>query len=267
MLEFSLASSERTMQLPNKPNKFQYFAHFAGLTAGCTVLLAAFGLPGISSVVQPAGSANALSASVADQSTVKQSIAKQSIAKQSIAKQPLTSEATPRQKTSVEGEFVGPATDCDGDGLADDSQIDFNNDGVPDNCVEGREDIPEPPFEQTFLPSQDNFYAALPPVGWNARYQCGETATEIFLRRPSEDKMEYIGEGLVLTSDIVYDDIDANLNQPLLIQDPTSGVRYSFQRESNGEIYEYAIANYGGTVGLYVYQTGQQIVAVPCISE
>jgi hypothetical protein len=241
MLKFLLASSERTMQLPNKPNKFQCFTHFAGFA----ILLAALGLPGISSDVYAAATANGH--------------------RLSVAKQPLL-EAGSRHKTSAEGEYVGPVTDCDGDGVTDDSPIDFNNDGVPENCVEGREAIPEPPFEQTFLPSQESFYAALPPVGWNAQYQCGDTATEIFLRRPSEDKMEYIGEGLVLTSDVVYDDTDPNLNQPLLIQEPTSGVRYSFQRESDGEIYEYAIANYGGKVGLYVYQTGQQIVAVPCVT-
>ena len=30
------------------------------------------------------------------------------------------------------------------------------------------------------------------------------------------------------------------------------------------EFYEYAIADYNGNVGLYIYQTGEQIVAAPC---
>ncbi|MEL6813577.1 MAG: hypothetical protein AAFP03_02040 [Cyanobacteria bacterium J06598_3] len=169
-----------------------------------------------------------------------------------------------------QGEFIGPAVDCDGDGLVNDSRIDFDGDGTGDECVESPADIPEPPFEQTYTPTSDSFYGSLPAVGWRAQYQCGdalgEEGFEVTLRRPSEDTLEYAAEGLTLSSPIVYDDIDPNLNQPLIVQDPTDGVRYSFQQQRGGEFYEYAIANYNGNIGLYVYQTGEQVVAAPCSS-
>lgn len=110
------------------------------------------------------------------------------------------------------------------------------------------------------------FEQIVPSVGWAARYQCGDGLYEVTLRRPNAGKLEYVSDGLTLSSDVVYDDIDPNLNQPLVIQDPTDGVRYSFQQEQDGEFYEYAIANYSGNVGLYIYQTGEQIVAAPCQS-
>ncbi len=165
-----------------------------------------------------------------------------------------------------QGELVGPPIDCDGDGFDNDSRIDFDGDGVADDCVPGGEAIPEPPFAQSFTPTKEMFEQIVPSVGWAARYQCGDGLYEVTLRRPNAGKLEYVSDGLTLSSDVVYDDIDPNLNQPLVIQDPTDGVRYSFQQEQDGEFYEYAIANYSGNVGLYIYQTGEQIVAAPCQS-
>ena len=164
-----------------------------------------------------------------------------------------------------QGEVIGPALDCDGDGLRDESRIDFDGDGIPDECVTGTEAVPEPPFEQTYAPSADSFYTQLPAVGWAARYQCADGLYDITLGRPAEDKLEYSTDGLTLTAPIVYDDIDPNLNQPLIVQDPQDGIRYSFEQAQDGEYYEYAIANYSGDIGLYIYQTGQQIVAAPCL--
>lgn len=170
-----------------------------------------------------------------------------------------------RLKTAeVQGDFVGPVTDCDGDGLQDDSRIDFDGDGVADDCVSGREAIPEPPFQQSYTPTADAFYALLPAVGWQASYQCGDGLWEVTLRRPSEDTLQYVSQGLTLESDIVYDEIDPNLNQPLVVRDPVSGLRYRFSQEQGENFYEYAIADYDGSVGLYVYQMGEQIVATPC---
>jgi hypothetical protein len=35
------------------------------------------------------------------------------------------------------GVQIGPAIDCDNDGKADDARMDYNGDGVPDDCVIG----------------------------------------------------------------------------------------------------------------------------------
>lgn len=161
------------------------------------------------------------------------------------------------------GELIGPAIDCDGDGLSDDSRIDFDGDGLPDDCVEGREEIPEPPFEQTYRPTPEVFYSLLPPVGQRSRYQCGGDY-EMTLSRPTADQLEFSADGLTLASAIVYDDLDPNLNQPLIVQDPIDGIRYDFGLSQAGEFYEYAIASYSGDVGLYIYQNGAQIFAAPC---
>ena len=170
-------------------------------------------------------------------------------------------------KTEEEpGTVIGPATDCDGDGVNDDARFDFNNDGAADECVVGGQEaaIPEPPFVQSYVPSNEAFYSTLPEVGWNMRYQCGDGLYEISLARPSEDQLRYSADGIILTTPIIYDDIDPNLNRPLLIQEPVEGIRYAFTQEQDGEFYEYAIADYSGSVGLYVYQTGEQVVAAPC---
>ncbi|MEM6450397.1 MAG: hypothetical protein AAF703_08795 [Cyanobacteria bacterium P01_D01_bin.105] len=173
--------------------------------------------------------------------------------------------STARSKTEGrQGVFVEPATDCDGDGLNNDSKIDFDGDGIADECVlDAREDIPEPPFQQSFTPSPEQFNSLIPDVGWNAQYQCGD-GLEVVLSRPSENELQYRADGITLSSPVVYDDIDPNLNQPLVVQDPMSGLRYSFRQERDGEFYEYAIADYNGNVGLYVYQTGAQVIAAPC---
>lgn len=189
----------------------------------------------------------------------------QPITKPTTLTKPAVHEPTARTKTGgVPGKFIGPAIDCDGDGLSNESRIDFDGDGNSDECVIGVEEIPEPPFQQTYLPTAENFYRLLPAVGWSAQYQCDGGLYEFTLRRPSEDQVEYSADGVILSSSIVYDDIDPNLNQPLIIQDPEDGVRYSFQQAQDGEFYEYAIANYTGNIGLYIYQTGEQIVAAPC---
>ncbi|MGD1897624.1 MAG: hypothetical protein ACFB16_11815 [Phormidesmis sp.] len=166
---------------------------------------------------------------------------------------------------SVQGEFIGDIVDCDGDGLTDDARIDFDGDGVSDECVDGAEAIPEPPFQQSYTPTSEAFNSLLPAVGWNAQYQCADGLYEVTLRRPSADKLEYSSEGLTLSTPIVYDDLDPNLNQPLIIQDSEAVIRYAFTQQNEGEFYEYAIADYSGNVGLYVYQTGEQIVAAPCV--
>jgi hypothetical protein len=179
--------------------------------------------------------------------------------------QPFAGKPEARNKIDEEvGELVGPAVDCDGDGVRDDARIDFNGDGVADECEPEGEAIPEPPFQQTYTLSSEAFYSQIPAVGWKARYQCGDGLYEITLERPDADQIRYSVDGLTLTSKIVYDDIDPNLNQPLIVKDPAEGVRYTFSQEQGGEFYEYAVADYGGNVGLYVYQTGVQIVAVPC---
>ena len=56
------------------------------------------------------------------------------------------------------------------------------------------------------------------------------------LRRPNAGKLEYVSDGLTLSSNVVYDDIDPNLNQPLVIKDPADGVRYSFQQEQGQKV-------------------------------
>ncbi|NJM98867.1 MAG: hypothetical protein HC800_18455 [Phormidesmis sp. RL_2_1] len=101
-------------------------------------------------------------------------------------------------------------------------------------------------------------------MGWSAQYQCGEGLYQVTLRRSTADQLIYSADGLTLSSDITYDDIDPNLNQPLLVQDPVEGLRYSFSQTQGDDFYEYAIADYSGDIGLYIYQTGQQIVATPC---
>ncbi|MEL6352842.1 MAG: hypothetical protein AAFR58_13865 [Cyanobacteria bacterium J06627_28] len=179
----------------------------------------------------------------------------------------IRSQSDVRSKTeSLQGEYIGPAIDCDGDGLSNDSRIDFDGDGVSDSCVDGREDIPEPPFQQSYTPTSEAFYSQIPDIGWEASYQCGDGLYEVSLSRPEEDAIEYSAQGLTLANDIVYDDLDPNLNHPLIVKDPTDGIRYAFSQEEGGEYYEYAIADYSGNIGLYVYQTGEQIVAAPCES-
>lgn len=163
------------------------------------------------------------------------------------------------------GELIGPAVDCDGDGDRNDVRIDFDGDNRPDECVEDREPIPEPPFEQTYTPSSADFYSRLPDVGWNATYQCGDGLYEVSLARPQADEVVYSADGLTISEAVTYDDLDPNLNHPLIIQDPVDGIRYSFEQTQGDEFYEYAIADYSGDIGLYVYQTGEQIVATPCV--
>jgi len=80
-----------------------------------------------------------------------------------------------RTKTEeVQGEFIGPAIDCDGDGIRDESRIVFANAGVGEECVEAPGEIPEPPFQQTYLPTSAVFRDLLPAVGWQTQYQCGD---------------------------------------------------------------------------------------------
>ena len=178
---------------------------------------------------------------------------------------PSSTQPAARLKTGEEpGKLIGPAVDCDGDGDRNDVRIDFDGDSQPDECIEDREPIPEPPFEQSYTPSSADFYSRLPAVGWNTTYQCGDGLYEITLARPAEDSVVYSAEGLTISEAVTYDDLDPNLNHPLIVQDPIDGIRYSFEQSQGDEFYEYAIADYGGNVGLYIYQTGEQIVATPC---
>jgi hypothetical protein len=48
--------------------------------------------------------------------------------------QPLTP-ASPAPKKY--GQPIGPATDCDRDGKADDTLVDYTGDGIPDECLKG----------------------------------------------------------------------------------------------------------------------------------
>lgn len=172
-----------------------------------------------------------------------------------------------RNKTAARrGELIEPTVDCDGDGIDGESRIDFDGDGVSDECVQGAGDIPEPPFEQSYTPTSEAFYSRLPAVGWSTQYQCGDDLYKVTLSRPASDQLAYSAQGLTLTSDITYDDLDPNLNTPLIIREPENGIRYSFTQMQGNEFYEYAITNYGGDVGLYIYQTGEQILAAPCVA-
>ncbi|NJM98866.1 MAG: hypothetical protein HC800_18450 [Phormidesmis sp. RL_2_1] len=74
-----------------------------------------------------------------------------------------SSPSTRHKTETAVGEPVGPAIDCDGDGFNNDSRVDFDNDGVPDECITGREEIPEPPFEQTYIPTAEAFLCS--PTG------------------------------------------------------------------------------------------------------
>ena len=170
-----------------------------------------------------------------------------------------------RLKTEAErGTFLESGIDCDGDGIRNDATIDFDGDGVADSCVASPENIPEPPFEQTYMPSAAAFDALLPDVGSNTRYLCGDGLYEVTLSRPSASRLQFSANGLTVFSDLVYDDIDPNLNQPLVVRDPVEGLRYSFDQTQADEFYEYVLTNYSGEVGFYVYQTGEQVVAAPC---
>ncbi|MGB3295282.1 MAG: hypothetical protein WBB01_20055 [Phormidesmis sp.] len=172
---------------------------------------------------------------------------------------------TVRPKTEAEqGTYLESDIDCDGDGIRNDASIDFDGDGVADSCVASPADIPEPPFEQTDIPTAAAFYALLPDVGSSTRYTCGDRPYEVTLSRPTADRLLFSADGLTLSSDIVYDDIDPNLNQPLVVRDPAQGLRYSFDQATGDEFYEYVLTNYGGDIGFYVYQTGEQVVADPC---
>jgi len=176
-----------------------------------------------------------------------------------------TQQASARSKTeSLQGELIEPTVDCNGDGIDSESRIDFDGDGISDECVRGAGDIPEPPFVQSYTPTSEAFYGQLPTVGWSAQYQCGDDLYKVTLSRPAADEIAYSAQGLTLTSDITYDDLDPNLNAPLIIQEPERGIRYSFTQAQGNEFYEYAITDYSGDVGLYIYQTGEQILAAPC---
>ena len=170
-----------------------------------------------------------------------------------------------RLKTEAErGTFLESGVDCDGDGIRNDATIDFDGDGIADSCVPSPANIPEPPFEQTYMPSAAAFDALLPDVGSNTRYQCGDGLYEVTLGRPSAGSLRFSADGLTLFSDLVYDDIDPNLNQPLVVRDPVEGLRYSFEQTQDDEFYEYVLTNYSGEVGFHVYQTGEQVIAAPC---
>lgn len=71
-----------------------------------------------------------------------------------------------RSKT---GTIIGPAFDCDNDGQADDSRVDYDGDGIPDECVIGDE---KPPIQtQIDLSSHQSVVAFLDKLTKN----CQET--------------------------------------------------------------------------------------------
>ncbi len=198
-------------------------------------------------------------------STVSTVEASEAEASKAAAQKASIQQVSARNKTeALQGELIEPTVDCDGDGIDSESRIDFDGDGISDECVRGAGDIPEPPFEQSYTPTSEAFYSQLPTVGWSAQYQCGDDLYKVTLSRPAADEIAYSAQGLTLTSDITYDDLDPNLNAPLIIQEPESGIRYSFTQVQGDEFYEYAITDYSGDIGLYIYQTGEQILAAPC---
>ncbi|MEO1376028.1 MAG: hypothetical protein AAFW70_17275 [Cyanobacteria bacterium J06635_10] len=59
------------------------------------------------------------------------------------------SETIAQGKESKTGKLIGAAFDCDNDGQADDSRIDYDGDGIPDDCLVNNEDEIEPMIDQS----------------------------------------------------------------------------------------------------------------------
>ncbi|MEM9928003.1 MAG: hypothetical protein AAF915_30505 [Cyanobacteria bacterium P01_D01_bin.50] len=59
------------------------------------------------------------------------------------------SETITQGKESKTGKLIGPAFDCDNDGQADDSRIDYDGDGIPDDCLVNNEDEIEPMIDES----------------------------------------------------------------------------------------------------------------------
>ncbi|KST63597.1 hypothetical protein [Mastigocoleus testarum] len=76
---------------------------------------------------------------------------------------------TSKPGKSKTGTIIGPAFDCDNDGQADDSRVDYDGDGIPDECVIGDE---KPPIQaQIDLSSHQSVVAFLDRLTKN----CQET--------------------------------------------------------------------------------------------
>lgn len=58
-----------------------------------------------------------------------------------------------REKASKSGKMIGQLIDCDNDGQQDDARIDYDDDGIPDECVIGNE---TPQVEKESLPPSKN---------------------------------------------------------------------------------------------------------------
>ncbi|MGD1912170.1 MAG: hypothetical protein ACFB2X_15320 [Rivularia sp. (in: cyanobacteria)] len=59
------------------------------------------------------------------------------------------SETITQGKESKTGKLIGAAFDCDNDGQADDSRIDYDGDGIPDDCLVVDEDEIEPIIDES----------------------------------------------------------------------------------------------------------------------
>ena len=76
---------------------------------------------------------------------------------------------TSKPGKSKTGTIIGPAFDCDNDGQADDSRVDYDGDGIPDECVIGDGKLPIQ--AQIDLSSHQNVVAYLDKLTKN----CQET--------------------------------------------------------------------------------------------
>lgn len=68
-------------------------------------------------------------------------------------------------KQSKTGKMIGPAFDCDNDGQADDARVDYDGDGIPDECVIGNQE----PQVQIDLSSYKTAIASLDKLTKNCK--------------------------------------------------------------------------------------------------
>ena len=103
----------------------------------------------------------------------------------------------------------------------------------------------------------------LPPVGQRSRYQCGGEY-EMTLSRPTADQIEFSADGLTLASAIVYDDLDPNLNQPLIVQDPIDGIRYDFDLSTRLAIFMSMRSPVTAAMSVYTFtKTARRFLRLP----
>jgi len=90
------------------------------------------------------------------------------------ASTPLTYAQTPAVK---EGKIIGGAIDCDRDGRENDSRIDYDGDGIPDDCIIGNSALPEQ-IDETESTEQEELNAKTPKEIFNALMQSLTEMTE-----------------------------------------------------------------------------------------